>query len=1146
MRTLVVFILFVGLSFAAAVAQHQPVNIPPMTQSAPLRGLDPSKAITDYLHLVWQTEQGLPQNSAQALCQTRNGYLWIGTAEGLVRFDGVRFVAFDKRNTPAIKNNDIKALVEDRDGSLWIGTRGGGVNRLRYDDKGNAVFTTYTTKNGLSNDLVWSLLQDSDGAMWIGTEGGLNRLRLDTAMSTMTGGNASFTTYTTKNGLSHDFIMSLLQDREGNIWIGTRGGGVNRLRYDNHADAVFTTYTTKNGLLSNFVWSLLQDSGGAIWIGTEEGLNRLRVDTAMGTMAGGNAAFTAYTTKNGLSNNFILSLLQDRGSANREGVLWIGTRGGVNRLLYDNRGGNQVNDVFTSYTSKNGLTNNFVRSLFQDGDGALWIGTQGGGVNRLQNVKFTGYSANNGLSNDFVRALFQDRSHDSLGGTLWVGTWGGGLNRLRHDPAMGSVAGGNATFTSYTTKNGLSNDLILSLSHDHNHNTHDTHHAHNGVLWVGTWGGGLNRLRYDNHGKAKFTAYTTKNGLSNDIVWSLLQDRSYDNRGKLLWIGTYGGGLNCLRYDERGHTTFTSYTTKNGLSNDFVRTLLQDRDGSIWIGTNGGLNRLKEGVWTRYTTKDGLSNDIVVSLLQDSDGTLWVGTNGGGLNRLSNGKFTAITTQNDLFDDVAHCILDDDCGYLWMSCNKGIYRARKSDLNAFADGKLARIPCEVFGTADGMKSTECNGGGSAGWKTADGRLWFATVVGVAMVNPKNLTYNPFAPAVIIEEIKTDSVVLDLSAAVTVPANVEKFEFSYTATSLLAPEKVKFKVMLEGYDKTWTDAGTRRTAYYTNLPRGRKYRFRVIACNNDGVWNAVGATAMFSITPYFWETWWFYGLCVIVAGGATYHGTRWRVRRLKARAEVLEQLVDERTREVQEQAAEIQLANLQLQENNRELDEANRFKTQMLSIVAHDLKNPIHNIIGYATLAAYDLPPDSPPVQMMLHVEQSASRMLRLITDILETAALELGKIQIERHSISLAYLIERAAKTYQDAAAAKEQTIILELQKDVIIAADEERLLQVFDNLISNAVKYSPHGKQIWVRAKQGSGNIRIEVQDEGPGFTEEDKHKLFGFFQRLSAQPIGGESSNGVGLAIVKKIVELHGGTIEIESEPSKGATFIVVLPIT
>ncbi|MCU0427120.1 MAG: ATP-binding protein [Candidatus Kapabacteria bacterium] len=1063
-------------------------------------GLDPYKDLSQFIHKVWQTEQGLPQNSAYTLCQTRDGYLWIGTAEGLARYDGVRFTVFDKTTTPALTSNWISSLAEGKDGRLWIGTRLGVVCLHK------GVFRNYSSEGIFPSTLVRALLLDRTGGLWVGTNGsGLHYLGTEsqTSVQPQTSQDSSIKASIRQGGLANGVVLSLTQGADGAIWAGTQTSGLYRLQ-----NGTVTRYGLQQGLPNVVVRTLLADRNGrTIWLGANDGLYCLQNDRV-----------TRFIGKNALiGNTSIQCLLHDR-----MGTLWIGLYGGGVQRLRDS--------VFTGFTAAQGLSNDIVQSLLQDREGSLWIGTFGGGLNRLHDGALTTYTPKQGLSNKLVNAVLRDER-----GVLWAATNGGGVSCMK-----------SGTFTTYTTKKGLLNDVTASLM------------SHNGTLWIGTVEG-LNQLQ-----NGRFTQYTTREGLSHNSVWTMLHDSDTKNGGSVIWCGTQNG-LN------RFHNgIFTHYTTANGLSNNVVLCLKKDRNegrnqnatdssGALWIGTQDGLNKLHNGVITQYTMRDGLSSNFIWAMLQEADGTLWLGTSAG-LNRFKNGVFTAFTTKNGMFDDLAFSIVEDDFGYFWMSCNKGIYRVRKADLNAFADGgKRQRISCEVFGTADGMASAECNGGSPSAWKDSDGCLWFATIAGVAMVNPRDLKTNPVPPTVILESIKADSIELsvpqmsvdtvpneaisDKSAqnAIIIPPNTEKFEFRYTATSLVVPERVRFQYMLEGYDKDWTDAGNRRVAYYNNLPRGREYRFRVRACNNSGVWSTgfSDATMAFMLELFYYETWWFRFACAVVVIAACVWAVRSRLNILQQRAAMLESAVQERTRELAD-------TNQALYEKNQQLELLNIEKNELLGIVSHDLKNPIGAVRGFAELLQSGFLSDD-QTSAAAHIVSISDRMLDLVKNLLDINRLESGGMQFWIINFDVAAIIASEVSLHQQGASEKNITIHFSNEaSDSSISADEPAMMQVLDNLLSNAVKYSPYGKDVFVRLSNNENAVRIEVQDEGEGISPEDMKKLFGKFARLSARPTGGEHSTGLGLSIVKKMVEAMNGRVWCESELGNGATFIVELPKT
>ncbi|MBN2467273.1 MAG: diguanylate cyclase [Deltaproteobacteria bacterium] len=795
-------ILFMVLSAGVVLTDF------PLYLISPAYALDPHKTFSQYHYDVWQTDDGLPHNSITDVLQDGRGYLWLGTYEGLVRFDGENCILFSQENTEGIRNDHITALHEDSEGTLWIGTRGG-LTRCQ-----NGKFSTITNDDGLADDVVLSLCEDPGGGLWVGTRNGLSHLA-----------EGTFANYSVNDGLSNSLIWALHADPDGSLWIGTNGGGLNCLR-----NGIFTALLKKDGLSHTVVRTLYKDRSGSLWIGTAGGgLNRL--------MEG---KLTVYTSREGLSNNLVRALCEDK-----DGNLWIGTSGGLDRLR---------EGKISSFTAEDGLSSDVIWSVCEDREGNLWIGTGGGGLNRLRDGKFTVYTTREGLTNNFVWTVCEGK-----GGGLWIGTNGGGLNRLE-----------NGEVIAYTSKDGLSNEIVRSIYEDGN-----------GTLWIGTGGGGLNRFE-----NGVFTAYTTHEGLSDNVVYAICED----SQGRL-WVGT-SDGLNRLEGDK-----FAVYTTAEGLSDNVIHGIHEDRTGGLWICTNNGLNLLKNGVFIVYSTEQGLSHNRVLTIYEDRQGTLWIGTRGG-LNRLWNGEITAYTKRDGLIDDVIFQIVEDSRENLWMSCNKGIFRVRKKEFDDLDNGTIQAVTSIPYGKLDGLKSSECNGGNQpAGWISRDGRIWFPTIKGVAVIDPEKIVINERQPPVVIDLMLVDNEPVPLeSENFRVSPGKKKFEFHYTALSLTAPEKVKFKFQLEGFDAGWVDADTRRIAYYTNLSPGN-YLFRVVACNNDGVWNLAGAAVSFVVKPFFHQTVLFYVICVGAIGIAGVGGYHLRVKQIRLREKYLECLVDERTRQL---------------------------------------------------------------------------------------------------------------------------------------------------------------------------------------------------------------------------------------------------------
>lgn len=971
--------------------------------------INSSTPLKKYVHRVWNPKNGIPLYIS-AITQTRDGYLWFGTATGLIRYDGVKFTSFNKQTSDKLKNIEVRALLEDRQGNLWIGYMGGGVVQMRKGE-----FTSFTTKDGLISNSVFSLYEDWEGKIWIGTQNGISCLM-----------NRKLVSYSLSKSLLKE-VATICQDSEGSLLIhlssGVKESQIYQFQKGELRPYDFSRVFKKIGILSSTQIINYGFDNGLFWIYTPHHLfcskDRKTIITVLPKV------------KVPFKNISCFALGQDNSC-------WIGLGsnddGGIFRLK---------DNCWESFTKRDGLTSNLVISIFQDREKNLWIGTEDGGLNSLREGEFISYLKQDGLASENIHTIYEDQQEK-----LWIG----GVDYL------GFLKEGKFIQQKFQAENKNVRTICLD---------------HLGNIWYGS-GYGLTRLR-----NGQETSFTTKDGLPGNLVVVLHEDRAGN-----LWIGTYTNGLSCYRNGK-----FYNYTTKDGLCSNSIRVIKDDTDGNVWIGSrnNGGLNCFKDGKFiSSYQVSDGLVNENVMSLHMDKAKSLWIGTVDG-INRFENGKFTSYTTKNGLAQDNISCILEDDYRNMWMGSEQGIFRVSKQELNDFAEGKISRVTSISYGSENGLSDTTVSTGNQPnGWKTHDGRLWFATMKGIISVDPARLKTGN-APPVVIEKMLVDNQAVDLNHEIRLEAGKEKFEFHYTAPSFVIPQKVRFNYRLEGFDKSWQEAGTRRVAYYTNIYPGR-YRFQVIACNQNGVWNEQGASISFYLPPFFYQTIWFYLLCLFAVAVISWVIYRSHVKRIKTEFSLV-------------------------------MKERSRIAREIHDTLAQGFVG-----IGMQIEAAIKKSIDS-PVKSMEHLYLAQ----KLTQNCLDESYCSLWNLRVENYDYQdVVFILTENLKELTKGTLI-EISVIVEGKNKVIEESIQRNILRIGREAIMNAIRHANPNK-IEVKVQFDDYFISLRIKDDGCGF----------FIGEVVLS-----DKRYFGLKSMRERAESLGGELVIESKLGEGTEVFARLPL-
>ena len=902
------------------------------------------------------------------------------------------------------------------------------------------------------------MFESHDHVLWAGAEEG-DLIRIS--------GNQE-RVYTIPNlGGQAPYVRDFAETPDGVLWLHTAESRL--IRFANEQCTVVSDSWNLRGTNVNSIWT---DSFGILWIGTDRELARYEsgkfttvwsdadephfsVDVIgrakLGIWVAGNGRLRLFARDHWekdygtfpWSKGVLTCMVEDR-----ERQVWAGTYGsGLYRY--------NTNGQWLQIGRAAGLPGNEVRSLHVDQEGNVWAGTEGRGLARLKPAIFLSYGRAQGLGSDLVTSLCEGDD-----GELWIASNGEGIDRLK-----------NGNINHYKANEGLSNECVWTVIRDQKKH-----------LWAGTWGGGLFKFE-----GGRFTPFGMQNGLG-QIVCGL-----YEDSKSRLWVGQVWneGSITCL---ENGSPS--SYTLPTSQRRSDARAFVEDKFGNVWIGTRGdGLYRLRDGIMTRFSHESGLVSDFILSLYADADGVLWIGTRDG-LTRMQNGRGVSFTMKDGLIDNAICFITEDEAAHLWFGSGNGVFEVNKAILNQSRTATHAPIIFHGFTRADGLPSMDCTSGCQpAGCKTRDGRIWFPTVNGLAVVDPRKVPFNPIPPAVLIEELfveKTDTATsaenrnsrrteyeLGSGASKTdeqlqvSPGNA-RFEFHFTGLSLTAPEKVQFRYKLEGLEKEWVDAGPQRTALYSYLPPGH-YTFRVLACNNDGVWNEKGATLAIILLPHFWQTWWFRTLLCVAA------------------ALLLVGIYEIRL------AAQRRLLRLRLR-------------------IARDLHDEVGSNLGSIALLS-EVGKNGNAKEEDFEIRRIALSTIDSLRDIvwfLDPASDNMSDLQLKMKDTARTMLpgISFDFSAPEETNGARPP---LELRRN---------LFPIYKEILHNVAKHSRAG-HVQIEVQNTARLFRLRVRDDGQGF---DEHTI---------RP-------GNGLKNLRRRTAEMGGKIEIETRPGEGTVITVTAPIT
>ena len=1062
----------------------------------------------DFVFEKITTREGLSQNDVNCVFQDHNGFLWIGTNDGLNRYDGYNFKTYridpSKNGESGLTSNLIFKVKEDVKGNLWIATSNEGVCKFDVEKElFTPIYNTVKNPNVLADNRVLDIECMDDGTVWIASMGGVNII-------SELHGKIVVNEYIHRNDPTNALgsCFHIVQDQYKRIWIGTGNAlyvcdssGKNLKKIDVPG---FQT-------LSFRAICPVQDG---VFIGCSQGFFFLRYDKN---------DLSKYDFRK-ISDIVPRDIIYDRNQN-----LIVATNQGLYNFSYQQKENPPIvlKSHFRIGQTESSLSSEIVNSLFEDSSGIIWIGTNGGGLNKYnpKRKKFAFYKNTfepGSLSHNKIRAIYEDSEKN-----IWIGTEGGGINYLDHTK--------NRNF-----KNGFVNYPFGSEFLENNvYSIIELGHGNNRKIWAGA-GYPIRLIQFDpgNSMKPKMSVNPLPE-LANS-VFALLKDRDEN-----IWLGTYGStGL--FKYMKTGNgyrlLNYKATGKPGDLSSNIIRSLLQDKSGNIWVGTDAGLNILpveelsKENPRFKiFRNKPGdlnsLSNNYVLPIFESADGNLWVGTMGGGLNLVRNTdnldsvSFTAFKTDHGLPNDVVKGILEDDYGFLWVSTNKGLSRFDPKDQN-FVN----------YDITDGLQDYEF--GELACCKLSDGMMMFGGVNGFNTFYPQQIMTDMSVPKLVF----TDLQILNQSVGVGEEINnrvvlnqginfTEKIKLKYAENSFAiyfsalhfsAPNKNMYKYKLEGFDSDWIKKNSNeRFAKYTNLQPG-KYVFKLLASNNDGVWSNEVRQLEITVVPPWWKSNLALIIYILLFVWLMWFFQKYSIIRIKQKNELLMEHFEK-----------------------EKIEELSQMKLRFFTNISHEFRTPLTLIIGSIdklVKQANDIPKEIQGKHSV--IQRNASILLRLINQLVDFRKFEQGKMKLLVSNENLVSFLENISSSFSDYATSKNIQFRFSYPKDEIyVWFDVDKLEKIVYNLLSNAFKFTNTNGEIDLTVEELPDVVKITVKDTGVGMSREVQEHIFERFYQATKIKQRNNEGTGIGLSFSKGLAEMHHGDIQFTSEEGVGSNFVVLL---